>query len=149
MDRPPEGLLVGRHYDLGQYAWGTGADLRCDFWSSNFTPGPAGETWFSILDGVERTFDSHWNGGNRGGFANQEFDHACGRAISSIPGRPEYETAFLEAQRVFAEQLPTIPLFSYIQQAATRPDMCGFIVDPTGGTYWNIEEFDYGEGCEE
>jgi hypothetical protein len=41
-----------------------------------------------------------------------------------------------------------VPLFPYITIAVTRPDMCGFIVDPTGGEFWNIEEFDYGEGCE-
>jgi hypothetical protein len=37
-----------------------------------------------------------------------------------------------------------------IKLAATRSDMCGFIMDPTNNSeFWNIEEFDYGEGCEE
>ena len=34
--------------------------------------------------------------------------------------------------------------------AATRPDLCGLIMDPSNESeLWNIEEFDYGEGCEE
>jgi ABC-type transport system substrate-binding protein len=60
-----------------------------------------------------------------------------------------YLEAHHEAQRLFSELLPSIPLFSPIQFVATRPDMCNVILDPTGGDMWNIEEFDYGEGCVE
>ena len=43
-----------------------------------------------------------------------------------------------------------VPLVLHIKLAASRPDMCGLIVDPTAiSEFWNIEEFDYGEGCEE
>ena len=88
--------------------------------------------------------------GNNTGFANEEYDRACKTALGSLPGQPEYEAAHLEAQRIFAEQLPVVPLYLRIKLAATRPDMCGHIMDPTNPSpYWNIEEFDYGEGCEE
>jgi peptide/nickel transport system substrate-binding protein len=67
-----------------------------------------------------------------------------------IPGQPEYEAAHLEAQKIFSEQLPVVPLYLTIKLAATRPDMCGFIMDPSANSeFWNIEEFDYGEGCDE
>jgi peptide/nickel transport system substrate-binding protein len=70
--------------------------------------------------------------------------------MGSSPDRPEYEAAHLETQRIFAEQLPVVPLYMQIKLSATRPDMCGFIMDPTNPSeFWNIEEFDYGEGCEE
>jgi peptide/nickel transport system substrate-binding protein len=47
-------------------------------------------------------------------------------------------------------ETPVVPLFMKIKVAATRPDMCGVIMDPSLFTeLWNIEEFDYGEGCEE
>jgi peptide/nickel transport system substrate-binding protein len=70
--------------------------------------------------------------------------------LSSLPGKPEYEAAHKEAQRIFTDQLPVIPVYQGIKLAATRPDMCGFIMDPTANSeFWNIEEFDYGEGCEE
>jgi len=87
---------------------------------------------------------------NNSGFANNEYDSACNTAITSLPGQPEYEAAHLEAQRIFAEQLPGVPLYQQIKLAATRPDMCNFIVDPTADSeFWNIEEFDYGEGCQD
>ena len=84
------------------------------------------------------------------GFADKSFDTACSTALGTLPGQPEYEAAHMEAQRIFAEQLPAVPLFSRIRVAASRPDMCGFIMDPTAASeLWNLEEFDYGEGCEE
>jgi peptide/nickel transport system substrate-binding protein len=105
--------------------------------------------WVSIQDGMERTFDSNgWYAPNQPGFANQDYDRACGIAWSSLPGQPEYEEARYEVQRIFAEQLPVVPLFLRPRLAVARPDICGLIVDPTGGELWNLAEFDYGEGCE-
>jgi hypothetical protein len=37
-------------------------------------------------------------------------------------------------------------MFLRLKLAATRPDMCNFIMDPTANSeMWNIENFDYGE----
>jgi peptide/nickel transport system substrate-binding protein len=145
----PEGKIWGRQYDLGQYTWSGDPDPGCGLYLSNSTPGPAGEVWVSILDGAERTFID-WGGPNQIGFANEEYDLACSTAESSLPGQPEYEAAHLEAQRILSEQLPIVPLYLRIKLTATRPDMCGVIMDPTAfSEFWNIEEFDYGEGCEE
>ena len=71
------------------------------------------------------------------------------RALSLLPGQPGYVATFKETQRIFAEQLPVAPLFQLTKIAATRKDICNFIMDPTANSeFWNIEEFDYGEGCE-
>jgi peptide/nickel transport system substrate-binding protein len=147
----PEGKLFGRRYDLGQFAWNTGPKPACDLYLSSQTTGPAGATFISIQDGLERTFsEDGWLGWNQIGFANDEYDRACQIALHSLPGQPEYEAAHLEAQRIFNEQLPVVPLYLYIKLAASRPDMCGLIMDPTAlNAFWNIEEFDYGEGCQE
>ena len=100
------------------------------------------------MDGQQREFtDLGWSGQNIGGFVDQEFDQACNPALNSLKGQPEYIAAHHEAQRIFAEQLPVLPLFQPLKVAAARPDLCNFEVDPTGYQYWNIEEFDYGEGC--
>lgn len=40
-------------------------------------------------------------------------------------------------------------IYMRIRITATRPDMYGMIIDPTGSVFSNIEEFDYGQGCEE
>jgi peptide/nickel transport system substrate-binding protein len=150
-DGGPEGAIFGRNFDLGGFAWLTGVKPPCHLYLSTLTPGPVGEDWVSVQDGRSRTFGgSGWGGDNNPGFADEEYDAACSTALGSLPGQPEYEAAHLEAQRIFAEQLPVVPLFPRIKLAATRPDMCGFIMDPTNNSeFWNIEEFDYGEGCEE
>jgi peptide/nickel transport system substrate-binding protein len=144
-----EGPLSGRKFDLGQFAWATGGEPDCMLWESIENPGPVGETWISIMDGGERSFKCFEGCSNYSGFADQEFDQACNTAMGSLPGQPDYEAAHHEAQRIFAEQLPVVPLFPSISLSVTRPDMCGYIMDPSGGSFWNIEEFDYGEGCEE
>jgi peptide/nickel transport system substrate-binding protein len=146
----PEGILFGRRFELGEFAWLTGVAPPCDLYLSSRITGPPGETWISIQDGLERTFsESGWIGDNNPGFANEAYDAVCNTALGSLPGQPEYEAAHLEAQRIFAEQLPVAPLFLPLKVAATRPDMCGFIMDPSNQSeMWNIEEFDYGEGCQ-
>jgi peptide/nickel transport system substrate-binding protein len=148
----PEGPIFGRQFDLGEFSWLTGVAPPCDLYLSSQVPGPAGETWLSVQDGQERTFGtSGWVGvNNNPGFADEQYDTACNTALGSLPGQPEHAAAHLEAQRIFAEQLPVAPLYLWIKLAASRPDMCGLIIDPTNETtFWNIEEFDYGEGCEE
>ena len=146
----PEGKLFGRRFDLGEFTWSTGVQPRCDLYLSSLVPGTEGETWVSIQDGEERTFGiSGWGGQNNPGFANAEYDQACLNALGSLPGQPEYDAAHLEAQAIFAEELPVVPLFLRLKLAATRPDMCNFIMDPTANSeFWNIEEFDYGECAE-
>jgi peptide/nickel transport system substrate-binding protein len=147
----PEGKLFGRRFDLGAYAWLVGIEPPCDLYVASQNPGPIGETWVSVQEGKERTFGPNgWSAQNYPGFANEEYELACSTAKGLIPGQPEYEAAHLEAQKIFSEQLPVVPLYLTIKLAATRPDMCGFIMDPSANSeFWNIEEFDYGEGCDE
>ena len=150
-DDETPGKLWGRRYDLGQYAWTADPVSSCELYMTDWINGPEGETWISIQDGIERTFEAGWGGGsNQMGFTNDEYDQACNSVINSLLGQPEYNAAHLETQRIFAELLPSVPLYLRIKVSAMRPDMCGVIVDPTAYTeFWNIEEFDYGEGCQE
>jgi peptide/nickel transport system substrate-binding protein len=147
----PEGKLFGRDFDLVQFAWVTGVPPLCDLYLSSSIPGPRGEAWVSVQDGKEREFGiGGWGGQNYPGFVDEDYDRACNKALNSLPGQAEYEAAHLEAQRIFAEQLPVLPLYVYPVVTAYRPDLCGLIMDPSNESeLWNIEEFDYGEGCEE
>lgn len=64
-------------------------------------------------------------------------------ATQSLPDTPEYEQYHLKARRIFAEQLPVVPLYLRLKLAATRPDLRNFIMDPTENSgMWNIEEFE-------
>jgi peptide/nickel transport system substrate-binding protein len=93
-------------------------------------------------------YPSGWGGQNETGFSDPAFDAACLAAIQSLPGEEAYTTNHLEAQRIFAEQLPVVPLYLRLKLAATRPDMCNFFMDPTANSeMWNIEEFNYGDDC--
>lgn len=144
----PEGILGGRRFDLAEFAWETGVEPPCDLYLSTLTPGDDGASMISILTGEDVEFTSGWGGQNLPGFVNPEYDAVCNTAIQSLPGQPEYEAAHLEAQRIFADQVPIAPLFLRTKLSAARPDICNFIMDPTAASeFWNIEEFDYGESC--
>jgi peptide/nickel transport system substrate-binding protein len=122
----PEGPLFGRHFDLGSFAWLTGVEPPCDLY--------LGTQWPSE--------ESGWAGQNDPGFADAEYDKVCNSALQSLPGTAEYEQYHKEAQRIFAEQLPVIPLFLRTKLAAYAPNVTGFIMDPTvNSETWNIESF--------
>jgi peptide/nickel transport system substrate-binding protein len=147
----PEGELFGRRYDLAEFAWLTGVQPPCQLYDSRFVPGSPGGTWIPIQDpeAGEQPFPEGWGGQNHPGFYNPEYDDACNRALTSLIGQPAYDQAHLEAQAIFADQLPVAPLYLSLKLAATRADFCGFAMDPTENSeMWNIEEFDYGPDCE-
>jgi peptide/nickel transport system substrate-binding protein len=63
--------------------------------------------------------------------------------LQSLPGTESYIIGHKEAQRIFSEQLPALPLFLRLQIAATRPLVRGFLLDPTENSeLWNIEAID-------
>ncbi len=126
----PDGKLFGRRYDLGQFAWLTGVEPPCNLYLS--TEIPNAEDAFA--------------GQNNPGYVNLEFDAVCNAAIQSLPGEPSYDENHLAAQVIFADDLPVVPLYLRLKLAATRPDFCNLIMDPTNNSeMWNIEEFDYGD----
>lgn len=127
----PDGPLFGRRFDLGEFAWLTGVSPSCDLYITEQIPGPAEEGF------------TGWGGLNDAGWSNAEYDAVCNAAIGSLPGTPEYEENHKEAQRIFSEQVPVIPLFLRLKVAAARPGVQNFGVDPTQNSeLWNIFELD-------
>lgn len=123
----PEGPIFGRHFDLGSFAWLTGVEPPCDLYLT--------EQWPAEENG--------WSGQNDPGFTDAEYDVACNAAIQSLPGTPEYEQFHKEAQALFAEKLPVVPLFLRLKLAAYAPRVSGFIMDSTANSeMWNIENFE-------
>jgi len=123
----PNGPVFGRRYDVGSFAWLTGVDPACNLYLSTETP----------------TEESGWAGQNNPGFNNPEFDAACRSALQSLPGTEDYIEGHKEAQRIFSEQLPVVPLFLRLKIAAYRTEIKGFIIDSTENSeMWNIESFD-------
>jgi peptide/nickel transport system substrate-binding protein len=132
-----DGPLFGRRFDIGQFAWLTGVQPPCDLWLSEAIPGED-----------PTVYPYAWGGWNNPGYSNPTFDGACKAALASVPGQPGYEENHRLAQAIFAGDLPVAPLYLRLKLAASRPDMCGFALDPTeNGDFWNLEAFDYGRDC--
>jgi len=123
----PDGPVFGMRYDVGSFAWLTGVEPSCSLYLSTETP----------------TAEGGWAGQNNTGFQNAEFDAACKRALGALPGTTDYIEGHKAAQMIFSEQLPVVPLFLRLKLAAIRPEVKGFIMDPTENSeMWNIEAFD-------
>jgi peptide/nickel transport system substrate-binding protein len=127
-----DGRLYGRLYDLAEFSWMYITYPPCDLFMSSQVPSE----------------ENNWSGSNNPGFNDPAYDAACTTQLQSLPGGADYDQAVMESQRIFAEQLPVIPLFMREIHAAARPDMCGYSLDPTSNSdFSNIEAFDYGAGC--
>lgn len=125
----PDGPLFGRRFDIGSFAWLTGVEPPCDLYRGFETDIPSAE--------------NGWAGQNNPGFMNDEYDQACNRAVTALPGTEAYIEGHKESQRIFSEQLPVVPLFLRLKLAATRPEVRGFVMDPTENSeMWNIETLD-------
>jgi peptide/nickel transport system substrate-binding protein len=140
----PEGPVFGRRFDLAQFAWSTGNQPACDLWISGQVPGDP-----NLEDeNGSALFPYGWGGANAAGFRENSYDFACDQALTTLPGQPGYIENHQAAQTIFSEQLPVIPLYQHLKLVVTRPDMCGFSLDASAfSELWNIENFNYGEGC--
>ncbi len=125
----PEGPLFGRRFDLGAFPWLISIEPNCALYMSSRIPGP----------------ENAWNRGynNETGFTNDDFDAACNAALNSLPGMPEFEESHRQALRIWADQVPIIPLFIRLKVAATRPEVQNLGLDPTQPSeLWNLYEID-------
>ena len=128
----PTGPLFGRQFDLAEYAIGVNSlEPQCSWFTSSQIPGES----------------NHWVGTNVSGYKSSNFDAACQKALQTVSTDPEY-ASHQEAQAIFAADIPSIPLYLRLKVAATRPDFCGFSLDPSSSSALaDIETFDYGASC--
>lgn len=128
----PEGVVFGRKFDLVQFSWEATSTPNCSLYTSAQIPASG----------------NRWIGGNIAGFSSPEFDAACQAANQARPNDSSYAQHYQNAQRIFAEQLPAIPLYTSLKIAISRPDFCGLDMDVTARSiFWNIEALDYGADC--
>lgn len=127
----PDGVLFGRRFDLGEFAWLTGVEPSCNLYNTVSITGPEEEGF------------GGWGNSNDTGWSNADFDAACAMAQGSLPGTPEYEQGHKDAQIIFSEQVPVIPLFLRLKVGAARTNVLNFGVDPTQNSeMYNIFEID-------
>ncbi len=127
----PEAPLFGRQFDVALFAWVSGTEPPCQNWTSNNIFG---------LDTIP--FDQRGNL-NVTGWSNEAFDAACQQAQQAFWGSLDYVVAHREAWRIFAEELPSLPLFPRVKLAVARPEVLNFGLDATQSSeLWNLFEID-------
>lgn len=127
----PDGVLFGRQFDLAEFAWLNDVEPSCHYWMAENIPG-------AVADGF-----GGWDNDNNTGWSSPAFDDACRRAQAALPGTTMYTAAHQEALRIFAEELPIIPLFYRLRVAITRPEVMNYKLNTTQPSdLWNLYELD-------
>ncbi len=122
----PEGVLFGRRFDLAQFSWRATFDPLCDLFLSEQIPDTG-----------------RWDRPNVAGFLDDAYDDACLSALEALPGDERYATGHVEAQRIFSERLPVLPLFQHTKTTLARASVIGLAPDPTQASeLWNVELLD-------
>jgi peptide/nickel transport system substrate-binding protein len=123
----PEGIVFGRAYDMGEFAWLTGVEPPCTLYISSQLP----------------SAELGWGNSNNVGYLNPEFDAACNAAVQALDEATK-AAKHGEAQALFTTDLPSIPLFARAKILVTRPTVVGVVMDPTANSeFWNVENFDF------
>ena len=118
----PNGVLFGRRFDLGTFPWRTGIAPPCDLYMTSAIPR-----------------DQNPGGANNTGYSRPEFDAACQAATTALD-EADRRASHMEAQRLFAEDVPSLPLFFRPKAGAAVPDVAGFQLDSTtASVLWNVE----------
>jgi peptide/nickel transport system substrate-binding protein len=122
----PDGPLFGRRFDLAETAWQLGTVPPCGHYLSSEVPD-----------------EGRWDGGNPTGYANPDYDAACQAALLALPGTPEYEEYHRQAQVIFSEDLPALPLYVWPRVGVAVPGVLNFAPDTIAGSeLWNTENLD-------
>ncbi len=122
----PDGLVFGRKYDMGEFAWLTGVEPPCNLYLSTQIPSE----------------ELGWGLQNNTGWNNPDFDAACNEATGTLDEDVKAEQ-HAAAMRIFTEELPSITLFARAKVAVVRPGVVGVEMDPTiNSELWNVENFD-------
>jgi peptide/nickel transport system substrate-binding protein len=126
----PVGRVFGRRFDLAEFAWIGKALPDCGLYLSENITGP------------EEGGYGGWQNTNVTGWSSEEFDAACLAALDAMPAGAGYDENQREALRIFARELPAIPLFTNIRVAAVRPWIKNVKLDPSQPSLlWNIFEW--------
>lgn len=122
----PDGVVLGRRFDASQLTFRSGAEPPCSLYTSTSIPNDA----------------NGWEVFNIAGFSNPDFDAACLAAYEAADPA-EKAARHAEAQRLWAEALPAIVLYTPARLLLSRPGVANVLPDPTANSdLWNVENFD-------
>jgi peptide/nickel transport system substrate-binding protein len=125
----PDGPLFGRRFDLGEFAWLTGVQPPVALYYCSEVPGE----------------ENSWAGQNETGWCNAEYDRA-GKAAATTLEREGSLPLYHQAQQIFMQELPVLPLFARVKVMGTGPTVVNFRPNPTvNSETWNIEAWGFSE----
>lgn len=125
----PDGMVFGRQYDMGEFAWLTGVEPPCDLYLTSQVPNEV----------------NGWGAANDTGFSNADFDAACNAARQTSDEAVKAQK-HAEAMKIFTDNLPSLPLFARAKILVTTTGVTGVIMDATANSeLWNVENFAFGE----
>jgi peptide/nickel transport system substrate-binding protein len=125
----PEGPLFGRQFDLAAATWWFGDRPPCERYLTSEIPS-----------------EETWSVANITGYSDPGYDEACRLARRALPGSLAYDRHHAEAQIIFSEDLPALPLFMPLRIALVHPSVENFEMDATAESeLWNVESLDIGE----
>ena len=126
-DPGPNGVVLGRRFDLGQLAFRAGTEPPCALYASWSIPN---ET-------------NGWGALNLAGFSDPRFDEAC--VAAQRPAALEDKAAqHARAQQIWSEALPAIVLYAPARAVLSRPGVLNVLPNPTAASdLWNLENFDW------
>jgi len=129
----PDGALFGRRFDLAQFAWPVRTVPLCDTFVSSQIPQPG-----------------DWVRPNAVGFIDDAYDTACQQTLTVLPGRGSYAAVQAQAQQLFSERLPVLPLFVRQKVVLARAGVTGLTPNASEASgLWNVEVIDLGVGSKE
>lgn len=91
--------------------------------------------------------EDDWEGGNNLTWCNTEADQLIFDADNVIDPQDRIPF-FLEFQLIFAEEVPSLPLFQRVNVDAYAVDLCGPDLGPANFQTWNIETWYFADSCE-
>jgi peptide/nickel transport system substrate-binding protein len=118
--------VLGRQFDLALYSWNSGLYASCELYLSSQIPGP----------------ENQWTTLNSPGYVSADYDAACLEALALLPGTSSHAYYHRQAQSVFSQDLPALPLYFVPRLIVVRPGSVGVAPDPSEYLTWNIEAFD-------
>ena len=101
-----EGTLAKRQFDLAEFAYSSSDDVSGSNFDSQEIPSP----------------DNNYVGANHPGFKSSRYDELS-RMADMEPERPKRAPLFAEMQQIINEELPSMPLFAYVNVAVHKKNL--------------------------
>lgn len=126
----PEGPVLSGQYDLVVFPFGALDRLWCEWFVSTNAPS-----------------EENPEGVNIAGWTNESFDRACEQAQTAL-GFEERMMFGRQAQEIFDESLPAVPLYWHLKYSVLDCRISGYQLDPLATELWQIEEIYIAQSCD-